>query len=49
MPQYKLYPTAATTPNRKQRKAQRRTIFWQNKAQAAAEKRARKEAKGGTK
>lgn len=45
MPNYKAYPTVTTTPNRKQRKAQRKTVFEYNKAQAAVERRARREAR----
>ena len=48
-PNYKAYPTVADTPNRKQRKARRRTIFYENKLQAAVERRARQEARKAAK
>lgn len=31
MPAYKPYPTVETTPSRKQRKSQRKKIYWDNK------------------
>lgn len=40
MPHYIAYPTAKDTPNRKQRKAKRRTIFAENKFMAKAERKA---------
>ena len=42
MPSHQKYPTVAEMPNRKQRKANRKKIFWFNKAQAAVERRARR-------
>ncbi len=39
------YPTAAMNPNRKQRKAQRRTIFYENQAEGARIRKARKDAR----
>lgn len=45
MPQYKAYPTVKDTPNRKQRKARRRSTFAYNAAQGAVERRARREAR----
>ena len=45
MPNYRAYPTVANTPNRKQRKSQRKTIFEHNRAQAAVERRARRDAR----
>jgi hypothetical protein len=45
MPDYKPYPTVANTPNRKQRKSQRKTVFVYNAAQGAVERRARREAR----
>jgi len=45
MPAYKAYPTVETTPNRKQRKSQRKNIFAYNAAQAAVERRARRDAR----
>lgn len=44
MPNYRAYPTAATA-NRKQRKSQRKNIFAYNQAQAAVERRARRDAR----
>lgn len=40
------YPTVATTPNRKQRKAQRGRIFAENKASMKEARKARRAAKG---
>jgi hypothetical protein len=45
MPAYKAYPTVADTPNRKARKARRKTTFEYNAAQAAVERRARRDAR----
>ena len=45
MPMYKAYPTVITHPSRKQRKAQRKSVFEYNKAQAAVERRARRDAR----
>lgn len=45
MPNYKAYPTVADTPNRKQRKARRRSTFAYNAAQSAVERRARRDAR----
>lgn len=55
MPNWKPYPTVATTPNRKQRKAQRKNVFWENKMlgnklrkeRRLARKKAREEAEKG--
>lgn len=45
MPNFKAYPTVATTPNRKQRKSQRRRIFAENSVAFAEARRARRDAK----
>lgn len=45
MPNYKPYPTVANTPNRGQRKSQRKTVFAYNAAQAAVERKARRDAR----
>lgn len=45
MPNFRAYPTVATTPNRKQRKAQRRRIFAENSAAYAEARRTRRDAK----
>lgn len=45
MPNFKAYPTVATTPNRKQRKSQRRKIFAENGDAYAVARKARHEAK----
>lgn len=45
MPQYKPYPTVADTPNRKARKSRRKSTFEYNRAQAAVERRARRDAR----
>lgn len=42
---YRAYPTALSTPNRNQRKAQRRTVFAFNKATGAEARRAKRKAK----
>lgn len=44
-PNFKPYPTVATTPNRKARKAQRRKIFQENSEAYAVARKARREAK----
>jgi hypothetical protein len=41
----RAYPTVKETPNRKQRKAMRRNIFAENKADAATRRRARRDAR----
>jgi len=41
----KTYPTVATTPNRKQRKSQRRKIFAENSDAMAVARRARRDAR----
>lgn len=45
MPNFKAYPTVATTPNRKQRKSQRRKIFMENGDAFTVARKARREAK----
>lgn len=45
MPNYMAYPTVANTPNRKQRKSKRKSTFVHNSAQAAVERRARRDAR----
>lgn len=45
MPNFMAYPTVKDTPNRKQRKARRRTVFASNKAAYAEARKARREAK----
>lgn len=45
MPQFRAYPTVKDTPNRKQRKSQRRKIFADNCAAYAEARRARRDAK----
>lgn len=45
MPRYLSYPTVKDTPNRKSRKSQRKRIFAHNQAQAAVERRARRDAR----
>lgn len=45
MPNYKAYPTVADTPNRKARKSRRRSTFAYNAAQAAVERKARRDAR----
>ena len=42
MPQFRPYPTVLTMPKRKSRKALRRQIFWENRLQAALERRERR-------
>lgn len=42
---YQAYPTAKDTPNRKQRKAKRKSIFWDNKFAGRAEKAAARRAR----
>lgn len=44
MPNFLAYPTAKDTPNRKQRKAKRRTVFARNKSAYAEARRARRDA-----
>lgn len=45
MPSFLAYPNSQNTPNRKQRKAKRRSTFAHNKVQAAVERRARRDAR----
>lgn len=45
MPEFKKYPTATENPNRKQRKAQRKSIFAFNQAAYAEARRARRAAR----
>lgn len=45
MPNFRAYPTVATTPNRKQRKSQRRKIFQENSEAYSVARRARRDAK----
>ena len=45
MPNYTPYPTVATTPSRKTRKAQRKRIFEENSLMANKERKARRLAK----
>jgi hypothetical protein len=45
MPAYKAYPTVADTPNRKGRKSRRKSTFEYNRAQAAVERRVRRDAR----
>lgn len=45
MPEFKKYPTATENPNRKQRKAQRKSIFAFNQAAYAEARRARRKAR----
>lgn len=45
MPNFKPYPTVATIPNRKARKAQRGKIFQENSGAYTAARKARREAK----
>lgn len=47
MPKYLAYATVENTPNRKNRKAKRRSTFAYNKAQGAIERKARREARKG--
>lgn len=47
MANFMAYPTSLNTPNRKQRKAKRRTVFAHNKAAFAEARRARRDAKRG--
>lgn len=42
MPAYRAYPTVKDTPNRKMRKAQRKSVFADNKYMANAERKARR-------
>lgn len=42
MPDYRAYPTVKDTPSRKQRKAQRKRIFWENKIKAREERKERR-------
>lgn len=42
MPHYTSYPTVATTPSRKARKAQRKRIFEENSLMANKERKARR-------
>lgn len=43
MPNYQAYPNSENTPNRKQRKSKRKTIFAYNAAQAGVERKARRD------
>lgn len=43
MPQYKSYPTVATTPSRKQRKSKRKSTFEYNQLQGNVERKARRD------
>lgn len=45
MPNFMAYPTVKDTPNRKQRKARRKTVFAHNKAAYAEARRARRDAR----
>lgn len=45
MANFLAYPTVKDTPNRKQRKAKRRTVFAHNSAAYAEARRARRDAK----
>ena len=45
MPRYQAYPTVADTPNRKMRKSKRKAIYVANRAQAAVERKERREAR----
>ncbi len=45
MPRYQQYPSVADTPSRKQRKSKRKSTFLFNKAQAAVERKERREVK----
>jgi hypothetical protein len=45
MPNFRAYPTVATTPSRKQRKSLRKRIFAENSAAFAEQRRARRDAR----
>lgn len=45
MANFRAYPTVATTPNRKQRKSQRKVVFAENKDAYTVARKARREAK----
>lgn len=45
MPKFTAYPTVANTPNRKQRKAKRRTVFEANRVAYREERTARRAAR----
>lgn len=49
MPNFRAYPTVKDTPNRKQRKAQRKRIFAENQMAYANARRARRDAKRAVK
>lgn len=44
MPNFMAYPTSRDTPNRKQRKAKRKTVFAHNQVAFAEARRARRDA-----
>jgi hypothetical protein len=45
MPNFRAYPTVADTPNRKQRKAQRKRVFAENQDAYGVARRARRDAR----
>lgn len=47
MPNFQAYPTVATTPNRKQRKAKRHAIFEANRIAYREARKARRAARKG--